>query len=134
MFDDALGDPPDAVGPPSGGNAYWLTLRKEAIVYLDVPDVLRHLLLMTFEKPGIHKIKGRTYYVGDPDIDAEASVVWDEDEDVTCALAVRPGVLEFRRRPRVLPDGERPQVETLTFRGLSPDGRELVEFADQVDL
>lgn len=111
------------------GNFYQLPLSREVVAHLDVPNSLRTLLALTFRSPGIYEIDGRVHVVGDPDIDAEASVFWHEDKDTACVLTVWPGKIEFRRRARTLIEGEAAQVETLAFRSLSPDGRELADFA-----
>ena len=117
-----------------GGNLYQLPLSVEVIDRLDMPDSLRTLLALTFKAPGIYEIDGRVHVVGDPDVDAEASVFWHEDRDTACVLPVWPGRIEFRRRARTRIEGEAAQVETLAFRSLSPDGRELADFALAADL
>lgn len=114
---------------PSEGNIYQLPFSREAISHLDVPDSLRTLLALTLNAPGTYEIDGRVHVVGDPDIDAEVSVFWHEDRDTACVLTVWPGRIEFRRRARTRIEGEAAQVETLAFRSLSPDGRELADFA-----
>ncbi len=114
---------------PVEGNFYQLPLPRKIVEHLDVPNSLRTLLALTFRKPGIYEIDGRVHVVGDPDVDAEASVFWHEDEDTVCVLTVWPGKIEFRRRARTQVESEAAQVETLAFRSLSPDGRELADFA-----
>ena len=117
-----------------GGNLYQLPLSAEVVDHLDVPDTLRTLLALTFKAPGTYEVDGRVHVVGDPDVDAEASVFWHEDRDTACVLTVWPGRIEFRRRARTPIEGEAAQVETLAFRSLSLDGRELAEFALAADL
>lgn len=119
---------------PSVSNLYQFPLSREVIDHLDMPDSLRTLLALTFSAPGIYEIDGRVHVVGDPDVDAEASVFWHEDRDTACALTVWPGRVEFRRRALTQIEGEAAQVETLAFRSLSPDGRELADFALAADL
>ena len=113
-------------------NVYLVPLTMKRIDHMDVPQSLKDLLASTFKAPGIYEIGGRVHVVGDPAIDAEAAVSWDEAEDTACALTIWPGRIEFRRRARV--ESEPAQVETLAFRSLSPDGRELAEFALAADL
>ena len=115
-------------------NFYQLPLSMEVIGHLDMPDSLKTLLALTFKAPGIYEIDGRVHVVGDPDVDAEASVFWHEDRDTACVLTVWPGRIEFRRRARTRIEDEAAQVETMAFRSLSPDGRELADFALAADL
>ena len=124
----------DAVVGPPRGNVYQLPMSQQAVSQLDVPDVLKTLLGMTFKPPGTYRTGGRAYVVGDPEIDAEVSVSWTEDELTACALVVSPGQLRFRRRALAPAGGESPQEEALSFHTLSPDGGELELFADAAGL
>ena len=108
-------------------NVYGIPMSKEEIERLDVPDVLKNLLVLALGPPATVRIDGNAYVVGDPDLDAEASVSWDEDEITACALTIRPGRIEFRRRARI--EGESAQVEILSFDSVSSDGQEFVDFA-----
>ena len=134
MLKNTVAEPVNAVNSALFGNVFGLSVPKTVIERLDVPDVLKNLLACTFRKPGLYRIGPHVHVVGDPDIDAEASVSWDEDEFATCALTVWPGRIEFRRRARNRAEDEVSQVETLAFSSLSPDGRELADFARAADL